>query len=98
MTITGARPYAKNGETDSVTLPRLQVWAKPMADGSQAVGLFNLGDTPAQVTASFADLKITGKQGVRDLWRQKTLGNFADSYSATVNPHGVVLVKIAPAK
>ena len=52
---------------------RLQVWAKQLDDGSRAVGLFNLGDAEQTVTASFADLKLTGKQTVRDLWRQKDL-------------------------
>ena len=49
-----------------------QVWARPLEDGSVAVGLFNLGLEPAKVTAEWADLKLTGPQKVRDLWRQKT--------------------------
>ena len=40
------------------------------------------------------DLNLTGKQTVRDLWRQKDLGEFSDKYEATVAPHGVVLVKM----
>ncbi len=98
VVLTGARAYATHGETDSVTLPRLQVWAKPMSDGSQAVGLFNLSDSPAQVTIDFAELSLSSRQSVRDLWRQKTLGRFTDFYTASVNPHGVVLVKVAPLK
>jgi len=48
------------------------------------------------VTANWADLKLTGKQWVRDLWRQKDLGVFAGKFGATVAPHGVVLVRLFP--
>ncbi len=74
-----------------------QVWAKELADGSQAVGLFNLGNQEMTVTADFSALKLSGKQVVRDLWRQKDLGTFEGKFEATVEPHGVVLVKISPA-
>ncbi|MEO7715712.1 MAG: putative Ig domain-containing protein [Capsulimonas sp.] len=94
ITLTGAAPYASHGETNSVTLPCLQVWAKPLEDGSQAVGLFNLGEQPAEVIADFSDLKMSGKQSVRDLWRQKALGTFRSEYKAIVPAHGVALVKI----
>jgi alpha-galactosidase len=79
-------------------LPRHQIWAKELDDGSRAVGLFNLGDDEEAVTASFADLKLTGKQVVRDLWRQKDLATVDDRFEASVPPHGVVLVKLTPAK
>jgi alpha-galactosidase len=77
---------------------RGQVWAKQLEDDSYAVGLFNLGDDESKVTARFADLKLSGKQAVRDLWRQKNVGNFDSEFEATVPPHGVVLVKLTPAK
>jgi alpha-galactosidase len=73
-----------------------QVWARDLEDGSKAVGLFNLDDDPQEVTAKWSDLKIDGKRIVHDLWRQKDVGEFSDEYKATVPPHGVVLVKIAP--
>ena len=76
----------------------LEVYRKELEDGSLAAGLFNRGDTEASVTATWSDLKITGKQIVRDLWRQKNLGSFNSAFSATVNPHGVVLVRIIPAQ
>jgi alpha-galactosidase len=78
--------------------PQKQVWAKELADGTRAVGLFNTGDSETKVTAKFVDLKIDGKQTARDLWRQKDLGTFDDQFEATVAPHGVVLVRLTPAK
>jgi alpha-galactosidase len=73
-----------------------QVWARDLADGSKAVGLFNLGTEPTKVTVEWSDLDIAGKQVVRDLWRQKDLGSFENQFSADVEPHGVVLIKISP--
>jgi hypothetical protein len=32
---------------------------------------------------------------VRDVWRQKDLGAFADKFENVVAPHGVILVKIS---
>jgi alpha-galactosidase len=94
VTLTGRRPYARRGVMNTVTLPRLQVWAKPMSDGSYAVGLFNLGDSDSPVTLQFSVIKLDGELKVRDLWRQKDLGKFTGSFTATVPSHGVVLVKI----
>jgi alpha-galactosidase len=75
-----------------------KVYAKPLEDGSLAVGLFNLSGASASVTAKWADLKISGAQTVRDLWRQKDLGAFDQEFQATVAAHGVVLVRVIPKK
>ena len=53
---------------------RLELWAKPLADGTIAAGLFNRGLQAAKMTASWKDLGITGQQPVRDLWLHKELG------------------------
>jgi alpha-galactosidase len=77
---------------------QLEIWAKDMEDGSKAVGLFNRGTSETPVTANWSDLGLTGKQSVRDLWRQKDLGEFTGSFTASVPRHGVVLVRIWPVK
>jgi alpha-galactosidase len=81
---------AKNGD--------LEIWAKDLEDGSKAVGLFNRGEDQASMTLKWSDLGLTGKHAVRDLWRQQDLGGFADQFQTEVSRHGVVLVKVAPAK
>jgi alpha-galactosidase len=80
-----------------------QVWARPLADGSVAVGLFNLDaavtncSVPwADIAAKFTDLKMGGKQTVRDLWRQKDLGVFDEKFETPVPAHGVLMVRITP--
>jgi alpha-galactosidase len=72
----------------------LQVWAKPLADGTWAVGLFNLSDEETPVSVNFDSLKLSGSQKVRDLWRQKNLPDATGQFAATVASHGVVMVKI----
>ena len=73
---------------------KLLVYSRPLEDGSKAVALYNLGSERRKVTAKWSDLNLTGKRDVRDLWRQKDLGQFADEFSITVAPHGAELVKI----
>ena len=76
----------------------MDVWARPLADGTMAVGLFNRSPEPATVTVKFSDLGISGTQPVRDLWQQKDLGTARDQFTATVPRHGVVFVKIGALK
>ncbi|MEO6871423.1 MAG: glycoside hydrolase family 27 protein [Chthoniobacterales bacterium] len=73
----------------------LVAYAKPLEDGSWAVGLFNRGTTRARVAVKWSDLGRAGSQKVRDLWRQKDLGVFPDGFAADVAPHGVVLIRVS---
>ncbi len=75
-----------------------EVWMKEMEDGSKAVGLFNRGEFTEKVVANWEDLHISGIQRLRDLWRQKDLGFLKAKYVAEVPRHGVVLVRMWPAK
>jgi len=76
----------------------LEVWAKKMADGSLAVGLFNRGEIEDIATADWSKLGITGGYAVRDLWLRKNLGRFKDKYAASVPSHGVVLLRLTEAR
>jgi alpha-galactosidase len=73
----------------------VDVWARPLDDGSMAVGLFNRSPEAATMTVKFSDLGLSGSHAVRDLWQQRDLATARDQFSATVPRHGVVLVKIA---
>jgi alpha-galactosidase len=44
----------------------LEVWSKPLSDGTIAVGLFNRGVERAKVTAKWQDLGLSGSQPVLD--------------------------------
>ncbi len=73
----------------------LEVWARPLADHSLAVGLFNRDEMDMPVRVAWSELGITGPQTVRDLWRQKDLGVFSGEFSSTVPRHGAVFVRIS---
>ncbi len=93
----------KNGE---------EIWAKRLEDGSMAVGMFFVGEDTGDPVQSFpwedipsakialnaSDLGIQGKFIARDIWKQSDIGTFAESFTAEVPYHGVLLVKITPAK
>ena len=94
-------------------VPNGQIWSKKLADGSYAVGFFHINpyfilwnqndaiDMQWRKYDFSIDLKKLGcKKGarVRDLWRQKDLGNFSGSFSTEVPYHGVTFVKITPNK
>lgn len=76
-----------------------RVLARDLEDGSKAIGLFNTGTNGTiTVTVNWSDLKLSGKQTVRDLWRQKDLGQFAEKFELSIPPHGAELVKISAHK
>jgi alpha-galactosidase len=88
-----AKPAGRRSQQDQV-----EVWARPLWDGTMAVGLFNRGIERATVTARWSDLGLHGRQPVRDLWQQKNLGSFDGSFAVPVAGHGAVLVKIGRPK
>jgi alpha-galactosidase len=73
----------------------LEVWARPLADGSSAVGLFNRGESEFKITVDFNSIGITSPARVRDLWQHQDVGMVTGSYTAAVPRHGVVMLKIS---
>src|SRR5262249_19855678 len=73
---------------------RFDVWARPLSDGTMAVGLFNRAPEAATVSVTLKDLGLSGSQPVRDLWTHKDLAPATGTFSAMVPRHGVVFVKI----
>jgi alpha-galactosidase len=76
----------------------LLVYAKDLEDGSKAVGLFNRSEMESEITAPFSAIGVNGKQIVRDLWRQKDIGEFEGQFKASVAAHGVVFVTLRSSK
>lgn len=71
-----------------------QVWYKPLADGTVAVGLFNTGGTVTRLRVRLSEIGLGGPQPVRDLWLHQDLGEFSGAFATDVPPHGVALVRI----
>lgn len=88
----------------------VQIWLKSLEDGSYAVGLFNTADfgkTPESYfrwgdekakpfTFEFAKIGLKGKYELRDVWRQRDLDVFKNTFDTNINHHGVVMLKIIP--
>ncbi len=72
------------------------IYAKPLEDGSMAVGLFNLGDSPTNATVTWKTVGLRGEQTVRDLWRQQDVAKSDQEFSTDLPAHGVRLIKLYP--
>ena len=80
----------------------VRVFEKELEDGARALGFFNLGATPANLDFNqLAVIGFSGKQHVRDLWRQMDLPD-VDAVNGvlplTIPAHGVMLYKLTAAK
>ncbi len=77
--------------------PELQVWAKPLADGSSAVVLFNRASVPTPMSVAWGRIGIRADTAmVRDLWAHEDVGKVGRRYSATIPSHGVVMLRVTP--
>jgi alpha-galactosidase len=85
-----ARRLWKQGE--------LEIWARPLQGGDQAVVLFNRGMTPANMKVTWAQLNLPAaiKADVKDLWAQTARKNVANEVGGSVAPHGVLMLRITP--
>ncbi len=75
-----------------------EVWMKPLSGAARAVILFNRGNVPAPVSVTWEQIGIPAgvEVPVRDLWAKKDLGQFKGRITRTVEPHGVVMLRIQP--
>ncbi len=75
----------------------LSVWVKPLADGSKAVGLVNMGESPNEVQFFFRDAGLPDWADLRDLFAHKELGIVHNTFKATVPTRGIILLLARPA-
>ena len=80
----------------------VRIYEKELADGGRAIGFFNLSTTVAKLDfTGFTKLNLSGKQTVRDLWRQQdvaTIDAAKNPLPLTIPAHGVLLYKLTAAK
>ena len=70
-----------------------EIWMKPLADGSFAVGFFNRTDKPVTVNFPWHNLGVVSKPHVRDLWLRKDLGG-QKNFTADLPPHSCMLLRV----
>jgi alpha-galactosidase len=75
-------------------IKQTQIWARPLAGGRTALGLYNLGQAPFRVQLQFAALALPPSAPVRDLWRGQDLGVVSD-VDVQLPPHGAALLVVS---
>ena len=78
----------------------LEIWSRPLQGGDLAVVLFNRGQAPAAMRVDWAQLKLPADQkvDVKDLWSKRVAKGVAGGYGGTVASHGVIMVRLTPAR
>ncbi|MDP3177770.1 MAG: glycoside hydrolase family 27 protein, partial [Spirochaetaceae bacterium] len=73
-----------------------RAWASDGPGGSIYVALFNLGEEPREVGATWEELALAGPRMARDLWKRSDLGPVEGCVAAFLPPHGSALLRLSP--
>ena len=77
----------------------LEVWARPLADGSLAVGLFNRDEMDMKVAVNWSELGINGQAAAcATSGGRRISATFDGEFSRSVPRHGTVFVKVTPVR
>lgn len=71
----------------------VEVYVRDLEDGTKALAVFNMSDTPRNITINLSDAGYTAVNSVRDVWRHKNLDNRI-SRDTTLLAHGSVMLRI----
>jgi len=73
-----------------------EIWSRNLAGNAQAVALFNRAQAATKITLKWTDLDLASAPAhIRNLWSHTDVSAVAAEFSATVAPHGVVLLRIS---
>jgi alpha-galactosidase len=76
----------------------LEVWAKPLSGDAMAVALFNRTTGATRMTLRLKDVGWTGEAAARDLWAHEDVGILSGEKTFVVSGHGVVMLRLSPAR
>lgn len=72
----------------------LEIYNKPLSDGTTAVLFLNKDSLPHDLTVTWEQVGLKGSQPVRDLWLEKDLGIFKESFTAKgLTRNGLLLIR-----
>ena len=75
----------------------LELWVKPLADGGVAVGMVNVGDAPTPGTIQVSGLNLPhSPTKARDVWTHTDVKFTNGGYTATIPPHGILMLRLPP--
>jgi alpha-galactosidase len=82
----GTRLIARDG---------MELWSKPLKDGSVALGLFNRGEAPANASFTWVEAGFSRRPAsARDLWRHSDIALAEGGLSTAVPSHGVIILVV----
>ncbi len=90
-------PLGKQATVVATPGSNLEVWSKQMSGtNTRAVAFFNRSGSAANMSVTWTQIGLpAGSATVRDLYGQKDLGSFTDSYTAmSVPSHGIMMIKV----
>lgn len=73
----------------------IEVWTKPLADGSQAVGVFNRSSKPLSYELNLQKAGVTEVGRVRELWNGRDLTGMGEPTMQVIPGHGVLLLRVS---
>ena len=73
----------------------LEIWVKPLADGNQAIGLFNRLDSPLSMELDSTLIGVPPSAKLRDVLDHKDLGPIKSSFTTEVPGHGVRMLRVS---
>ncbi len=87
-------PLGKQGDR-AFAVGLTEIWTKPLSGGALAAGLFNRDTEAHSVTLKLKDIGFSNHAKLRDLWTHQDVTASDGSYTVTVPPHGVVMLKVS---
>jgi len=71
-----------------------RIWARRLANGSVAVGLFNPAECRDVLSIDLGDIGMSASANVRNLWERRDIGRVQNRLSIEVPAHGAQLVLV----
>jgi alpha-galactosidase len=72
----------------------VEIWEKELHDGNRAIAIFNKNSFDSQIPVDWNALGYNAECRVRDLWRQKDLGDMKKTKSFNIPSHGCMMLKV----
>jgi alpha-galactosidase len=75
----------------------IEIWARPLADGSKVLAIFNFGEQRSYLRGISLHLEQAGAANgwhARDVWMAKDFGPISDSTQFTIPRHGSIILRL----
>lgn len=72
----------------------IEIWTRPLKGKATALAFFNKGDQPAEIELAWSDAHLKKPKAMRDLWAHSKVKPRGAGYTASIPPHGTVLLRV----